>query len=201
MMAKAGGNKKAGAAESVAEASPTLVRSTRPPGRKPTGPPEQVKSDAATVRLLEDTLRRAKRPVSLSLRYQIKYLVRDALKQRRVGCDAFSEPMADIAKAAGCEVRQARVNMRTLENWGAFIRLADGGGAANATWRLDGEILFRILVDCGCNPHPKLRAGLCEPETVAGPRQSTPAVHPGSHPGSRTMPDPGSRRHLCLAKS
>jgi hypothetical protein len=112
------------------------------------------------------------------MRLQITYLVRLALKWRRVGRDSFSEPMADLAKGANCGIRQARSNMRALENWGAIVQIARGGGAANAAWRLDGEMLFRALVACGCNPDPKLRAALRAPETHVAPRQSTPAMTP-----------------------
>ncbi|MFN9089467.1 MAG: hypothetical protein ACK5W7_18325 [Gemmatimonadaceae bacterium] len=129
---------------------------------------------------------------------QIRHLVRTALKHRRLGLDTFSEAMADIAKAAGCKVRQARDNMRAVENWGAFELLAEGGGTANPTWRMDGEALFRALVACGCNPHPDLRDGLRGPERPAPPRQSTPAVTPAVEPnftpadeGNFSFPDHG----------
>lgn len=68
--------------------------------------------------------------------------------------------------------------MQAPEAWGAFVRLAQGGGTENATWSMDGEALFRALVACSCNPHPTLRVGLRGPERLAPPRQSTPAVTP-----------------------
>lgn len=151
-------------------------------GRKRTGPPEEVQRDAETVRALAGTLKRAKPKLAPSKVAQIMHLVRKALRQRRTGQDAFTEAMADIAKAAGCKLRQARDNMRALENWGAFVKLAEGGGTENATWSMDGEALFRALVGCGCNPHPTLRVGLRGPEKLATPRQSPPAVTPAVEP-------------------
>jgi hypothetical protein len=151
-------------------------------GRKRTGPPEEVLRDADTVRLLADTIKRAKPALAPSKAKQIKHLVRKALRQRRLGLDRFSEGMADIAKAAGCKLRQARDNMQALEAWGAFVRHAQGGGTENATWSMDGEALFRALVACSCNPHPTLRVGLRGPERLAPPRQSTPAVTPAVEP-------------------
>jgi hypothetical protein len=151
-------------------------------GRKRTGPAEEVSRDADTVRLLAGTLKRAKPKLAPSKVAQIKHLVRTVLRRRRAGFDTFSEAMADIAKAAGCELRQARDNMRALENWGAFVKVAEGGGTENATWSMDGEALFRALVDCGCNPHPMLRAGLRGPERLAPPRHCTPAVTPAVAP-------------------
>jgi hypothetical protein len=200
MMARTGGTKKAGVTLPTAEASRPSVQVSAKAGRKPTGAPEQVLRDAATVRLLAKTLKRAKPPFAQSLRSQTTHLVRLALKQRRFGRDTFSEPMAGFAKAAGCKKRQAQENMRDLENWGAFIRLAEGGGAVNATWRLDAEVLHRVLVTRGCNPHPDLRAALRSPETLRGPVQSTHAVtHAVAQAATHAVNRSFSKQNQCFA--
>ncbi len=152
-------------------------------GRPSTGPSAAVKRDADTVRLLGAALLRA-RPVAVppSLRRQTVAVTRLALTKRRAGAEVLSPIVADLAKATGCKLRQARDNLRTLECWGALIRLAEGGGTVAAAYAFDGVALFRVLVALGCNPGDDLRKGLRPPEThrflPPPPRKSTPALTP-----------------------
>ncbi len=152
-------------------------------GRPSTGPSAAVKRDADTVRLLDYALLRA-RPVAMapSLRRQTLVVTRLALTNRRAGAEVLSPIVADLAKAAGCKLRQARDNLRTLERWGALILRKEGGGTAAAIYAFDGEALFRVLVVLGCNPGEDLRKGLRPPENhrflPPPPRHYTPALTP-----------------------
>jgi len=152
-------------------------------GRPSTGPSDAVKRDFGTVRLLRATLLRA-RPVAvaLSLRQQIVVLFRLNLTARRARAETIHPILADVAKAAGCKPRQARDNLRTLERWGVLALLTEGGGTSAATYAFDGEALFRVLVNLGCNPGADLRKGLRRSENhrfqPSPPRQSTPALTP-----------------------
>ncbi len=160
-------------------------------GRPSTGPPRAVIHDHKTVGLLADTMRRAK-PVAIpdSLRRQMKEVVRLALSNRRNGSETISPTINELKQAARCESRQARNNMRTLEEWGALIRLQKGGGTEAATYAFDGEALFRKLVSLGCNPGKDLRKGLRPPEThryePAPPPAVTPAVDQTPSPAVRS---------------
>lgn len=151
-------------------------------GRPRTGPPLAVLLDAKTVRLLGDAMRRAKpSPLPSSFRLQTCAVVRCALAAMRNGLGTISPTVAQLAKAAKCQSRQARVNLRTLEAWGVLVRRAEGGGSKATTYAFDGEALFWALVTIKCQPGDDLRKGLRSPETHRYrplPRQSPPAVTP-----------------------
>ncbi len=160
-------------------------------GRPSTGPPGAVIRDNKTVGLLADTLRRAKpKAIAISLQLQVKAVVRLALSNRRKGSETISPTVDELKQAAGCEMRQARYNIRTLEEWGTLIRLQEGGGTEAATYAFDGEALFRKLVSLGCNPGKDLRKGLRPPEThryePAPPPAVTPAVDQTLTPAMRS---------------
>lgn len=160
-------------------------------GRPSTGPPEAVIRDSRTVNLLVETMRRAKpKAIAISLQLQLKALVRLALSNRRRAIVAISPTNKELRQSAGCGARQARNNMRTLEEWGALIRLQEGGGTEAATYAFEGEALFRKLVELGCNPGKDLRNGLRPIEThrfqPAVPPAVTPPVEPTLTPAVRS---------------
>ncbi|MDE3239184.1 MAG: hypothetical protein KGN33_09505 [Paracoccaceae bacterium] len=66
-----------------------------------------------------------------------------------------------VAAWGECRERQARSNLRRLEDWGVLIPIEyRSGGRRSTRFVVSGEALFRALVKVGCNPSPELRAGL-----------------------------------------
>ena len=126
------------------------------------GPPEAVQNISSTVKLLDATLKRA-RPnrIPASLRAQLVKLVSHWLYWRLLGAVEVYPGIARMAVWASASERQARSNMRILENWRVAVPLAYAKGGRRATrFRIDEEALFRVLVHLGCNPGDRLRLAL-----------------------------------------
>lgn len=111
---------------------------------------------------VQSTLGRADPPLPNSLIRQLGGMITLCLRQHAAGRDAFPglKKMANIGK---CSERQARRNLRMIENWGVLnVTAHASGGRYRPRYWLDLYALRRALVSLQCNPSRNLMAKIAD---------------------------------------
>ena len=107
---------------------------------------------------LRAALKRCDPPLSDSLRLMAVQLVKEALVKGYQGHTEVHPGLKKLAQWGKCSERQARRNMRVLENWGLAVPVG-GGKARRATeYWIEPESIIRVMMTLGANPHPDLMA-------------------------------------------
>lgn len=136
------------------------------------------------VRHLRDTLRKDKATFPPSLAGMCCGLIAHWGRMRRSKQHTIHPGVAKMASWGGCSERQAQRNMRMLEAWG-FVSVAgnEGGGRHARRYTLDTEVLCRVMIDLGLNPHPTLLDKLRDPAVRGDMRGDMrgDAMSPGSY--------------------
>lgn len=106
---------------------------------------------------LRDTLKRCDPALPDSLRLQAVQLVKECLRQGYMGQSEIHPGIAKMAKWGKCSERQARRNVRALENWGVAFPVSHvrGGKHAPRYW-VEPVALTRAAQVMGANPSPEL---------------------------------------------
>lgn len=108
---------------------------------------------------LRATLTRCDPPLPKSLRLMAVHVVKEGILRRLQGHTEIHPGMKKLAAWGGCSERQARRNLRALENWGLLtaVACAKGGNSATRFW-VEPEAIVRVMVTLEANPHPELVA-------------------------------------------
>lgn len=105
------------------------------------------------------TLKRSKPPMPKSLRLMAGQFIREAMVRNLQGHALIHPGIEKMAAWGECSERQARRNVRIMEDWGYCIPVGKkSGGRSAIRYLVEPESLIRLMVECECNPHPDLMA-------------------------------------------
>jgi hypothetical protein len=108
---------------------------------------------------LRATLKRCDPPLPDSLRLIAVQLIKEAIVRGIDGQPTIHPGMTKMAAWGGCSERQARRNVRTLEDAGVMVGHEFKKGGRRATrYSVDLEAVIRLAMSLGANPHHELVA-------------------------------------------
>lgn len=108
---------------------------------------------------LRSTLKRCDPPIADSLRLTAVQVVKEGILRGLQGYSEIYPGMKKISQWGGCSERQARRNVRILENWGVITPVACGkGGKYSTRYWVEPENIVRAAMLMQANPHPDLIA-------------------------------------------
>jgi len=150
---------------------------------------------------LRATLTRCDPPIPDSLRLMAVQIVKEGILRGLQGHTEIYPGMKKFAKWGGCSERQARRNVRALENWGLLTEVSHGKGGRHSTrYWVEPENMIRAAMAMDANPHPDLIAEIRDMRAdmradihpgheaghmSAGSYDTTPAASPSRVPVSR----------------
>lgn len=128
---------------------------------------------------LRATMRRCDPPLPDSLRLMAVQVVKEGILRGLQGYTEIHPGMKNFAKWGGCSERQARRNVRALENWGLITEVSHGKGGRNSTrYWVEPERIIRVLMIMDANPHPELIAEIRDMRA-----DMRADIHPGHEAG------------------
>ncbi len=110
---------------------------------------------------LRSTLKRCDPPLPDSVRLMAVQVVKEGIIWGLRGDAEIYPGMKNLAKWGSCSERQARRNVRVLENWGLMTIMSDGkGGRKSTRYLVEPEQIIRVAMTMRANPHPELIADI-----------------------------------------
>ena len=108
---------------------------------------------------LRSTLKRCDPPLPNSIRLIAVKVVKEGIVWGLRGYGEIYPGMTKIAKWGSCSERQARRNVRVLEDWGLMTVVSHGkGGRKSTRYRVEPEQIIRVAMSRHANPHTELIA-------------------------------------------
>lgn len=108
---------------------------------------------------LRATLKRCDPPLPDSLRLMAVQSIKEGIVRGMQGYSEIYPGMKKFAQWGVCSERQARRNVRALQNWGVLAEVSHGKGGKNSTrYWVEPENLIRAAMAMQANPHPDLVA-------------------------------------------
>lgn len=112
---------------------------------------------------LSATLKRCDPALPDSLRLTASRAVKEGILRGLQGHPAIYPGIKKFAEWGGCSERQARRNVRTMEQWGLLTAIeGQKGGKVSTRYAVEPEAIIRLAMTMEANPHPDLIAEIRE---------------------------------------
>ena len=151
---------------------------------------------------LSATLKRCDPPLPDSLRLSASRAVKEGILRGLQGHGEIYPGIKKFAEWGGCSERQARRNVRTMEQWGLLSAVSGmKGGKTSVRYWVEPEAIIRVAMSMEANPHPDLIAEIRE--FRADIRADITPGHVSGHMSAgiyNTQPNALSMRAAALAK-
>lgn len=106
---------------------------------------------------LRSTLKRCDPPIPDSLRLSAVQVVKEGILRGLQGHSEIYPGIKKFAEWGGCSERQARRNVRVMEQWGLLSPVSSSkGGKLSTRFWVEPEAIIRVAMASEANPHPDL---------------------------------------------
>ena len=103
------------------------------------------------------TLKRCDPPMPDSLRLTAARAIKEGFIRGLQGYPSIYPGIKKFADWGGCSERQARRNVRTMEQWGLLTAISgQKGGKVSTRFAVEPEAIIRLAMNLDANPHPDL---------------------------------------------